>query len=275
MNSWYNICMPEKIPNSGRKAPEVQQLNFKGMRDLIMAGKCTRDEIRTNASLTLEEQVSLGDLLAERLEWEQVRLKEENAELQKEVHSNKEEISHLREMVGRDALVTDALNREYMTDILESVIRELKHQGEKRRSPKLKAAVLVYIDINKFKEINDRYGHSVGDQALIILGRRIAETIRPRDHLFRPGGDEFLIVLPVYEPANGEGIDEAVDPKALYENIIRNLRSNLFVDVEEERIPISLSTGVDVLDSTSPLTAEEVIKKAEQKMYKEKRGETQ
>ena len=178
-------------------------------------------------------------------------------------------------MVGRDALVTDALNREYMTDILESVIRELKHQGEKRRSPKLKAAVLVYIDINKFKEINDRYGHSVGDQALIILGRRIAETIRPRDHLFRPGGDEFLIVLPVYEPANGEGVDEAVDPKALYENIIRNLRSNLFVDVEGERISISLSTGVDVLDSTSPLTAEEVIKKAEQKMYKEKRGETQ
>ena len=56
--------------------------------------------------------------------------------------------------------------------------------------------VLLYIDLDDFKPINDMYGHHVGDRVLVEVGRRIAAVIGPGDIVGRLGGDEFAVVCP-------------------------------------------------------------------------------
>lgn len=55
---------------------------------------------------------------------------------------------------------------------------------------------LLFIDLNDFKPVNDRYGHEVGDQLLTIAGRRLRKSLRPKDIIGRPGGDEFVALVP-------------------------------------------------------------------------------
>jgi diguanylate cyclase (GGDEF)-like protein/PAS domain S-box-containing protein len=81
-----------------------------------------------------------------------------------------------------DAL-TGLPNRVYLTHQLEEA---LKHAG---------AAAVLYVDLDRFKLINDTLGHSVGDQVLIEVARRFRESIRERDVAGRIGGDEFILLL--------------------------------------------------------------------------------
>ena len=60
------------------------------------------------------------------------------------------------------------------------------------RSPSILA--VAFIDLDRFKEVNDRHGHGVGDRVLIAAGRRLAEAVRPADTLARIGGDEFVVL---------------------------------------------------------------------------------
>jgi diguanylate cyclase (GGDEF)-like protein len=55
---------------------------------------------------------------------------------------------------------------------------------------------LLFIDLNDFKKINDQYGHAVGDQLLTIAARRLQKSLRPCDIIGRPGGDEFVALVP-------------------------------------------------------------------------------
>ncbi|MDA7746343.1 GGDEF domain-containing protein [Psychromonas sp.] len=63
---------------------------------------------------------------------------------------------------------------------------------------------LVMCDLDKFKEVNDNFGHSIGDDTLALFGKLIRESIRPTDYAYRFGGEEFLILLP------NSNLDEAV-----------------------------------------------------------------
>lgn len=67
--------------------------------------------------------------------------------------------------------------------------------GHPRRQP-LPPMAFVMIDADRFKAINDRFGHSVGDAVLVELGQRMGRLVRPDDRLFRLGGEEFLLLLP-------------------------------------------------------------------------------
>ncbi len=55
---------------------------------------------------------------------------------------------------------------------------------------------LAFLDLDKFKQVNDEHGHLVGSQLLALTGRRLQELSRPRDICFRYGGDEFVILMP-------------------------------------------------------------------------------
>ncbi len=81
-----------------------------------------------------------------------------------------------------DAL-TGLPNRVYVTHLLEE---KLKAQ---------QPAAVLYVDLDRYKLINDTLGHSVGDQVLIEVGRRFIDTLRPQDHAGRIGGDEFILLL--------------------------------------------------------------------------------
>jgi diguanylate cyclase (GGDEF)-like protein len=97
----------------------------------------------------------------------------------------------LAEQAVRDSL-TGLHNRRYLTEALH---RDLQH-ARKHGSP----LSLAVLDVDHFKKINDNYGHSVGDAALIHLSRLLAGAVRPGETVGRHGGEEFVIVLPGSTP---------------------------------------------------------------------------
>ncbi|MBR3705085.1 MAG: GGDEF domain-containing protein [Oscillospiraceae bacterium] len=92
---------------------------------------------------------------------------------------------------------------------------------------------LVIIDVDKFKEVNDTYGHSAGDRALIRVAQVLTECFRDSDHVFRIGGDEFAAILPTVNPGSGERIREK----------LRHV-NKLLSDPGDGAIPLTLSCGV-------------------------------
>lgn len=69
---------------------------------------------------------------------------------------------------------------------------------------------IVLLDVDHFKQVNDQYGHQTGDQVLQLIGRTVAESIRPQDLVGRWGGEEFLLLLPEIEPAHALAIAERI-----------------------------------------------------------------
>nr|VVV06646.1 putative signaling protein [Aliivibrio wodanis] len=129
------------------------------------------------------------------------------------------------------------------------------------RSGKVETKIAVYfLDLNKFKDINDTLGHDVGDEVLIETARILTETVRSRDDIFRLGGDEFLIIA--QDISHQSGIDR------LTLKIIEKFSSPILI--KGKRLPISLSIGVASYPNDS-LNGEELIKFADIAMYEAKK----
>jgi diguanylate cyclase (GGDEF)-like protein len=113
---------------------------------------------------------------------------------------------------------------------------------------------LVALDLDHFKPINDRCGHSVGDQALIALARTISTSLRPSDVAGRVGGDEFMIALP------GAGVSEA-------QAVVSRLRAALAsVTVGPTRETLTLSAGIAVYPRAAEYQAD-LMRFADGAMY--------
>jgi diguanylate cyclase len=87
----------------------------------------------------------------------------------------------------RDGL-TGLYNRRHWESLLQTELESFRRYRHK--------TTLVLIDIDHFKSINDNYGHSVGDQAIILLAQELQQTMRTADIIGRFGGDEFAAILP-------------------------------------------------------------------------------
>lgn len=120
---------------------------------------------------------------------------------------------------------------------------------------------LLMLDVDTFKEVNDTYGHLVGDQVLAAIGRRLEDIVRMTDIKCRYGGDEFLILLPDTPAIGGRQVAESV----------RQVLSTIRVPTGDgtESRPISVSVGVATLRSDDrDITT--VIARADQALYEAK-----
>ncbi len=126
----------------------------------------------------------------------EMRLEAERHALQLTVSLNKEEMANealrkseqdLQYAALHDSL-TNLANRKQLGDVLRKLIREYKHD------PSASFHVL-FLDIERFKDINDSLGHTIGDKVLMIAAKRFVRMVNPTDIVARIGGDEFAIVL--------------------------------------------------------------------------------
>ncbi len=110
-------------------------------------------------------------------------------------------IDGLCDLSLRDPL-TGLANRRHFHSVLEREIDRMARSGE--------AALLLMLDIDHFKKINDTHGHIAGDIVLQSVARTLNSCVRPMDTLARYGGEEFAIVLPSCQPAFGRSIAERI-----------------------------------------------------------------
>ncbi|MCW8335403.1 diguanylate cyclase [Vibrio paucivorans] len=151
--------------------------------------------------------------------------------------------------------LTKLPNRRYFMYTLEHHFDQVQHNGQKE------TFALLNIDLDKFKAINDLYGHAAGDKVLIACAERIKSVLRTSDVVARVGGDEFLVLLPRISNKNDVDVINIELQKAIC------LTPVIY---EQHLISVHVSVGYafynkDVLD------IEGMLKKADENMYEEKR----
>ncbi|HZC28458.1 MAG TPA: EAL domain-containing protein [Gaiellaceae bacterium] len=163
-----------------------------------------------------------------------------------DITAEREAQEQLRQQALYDSL-TGLANRAFFHEQLEHAVAMRKESYQQ--------TALVYVDLNDFKEINDQYGHSVGDDVLAELGSRIKKLIRAGDSVARLGGDEFAVLLSVVSEAD----EAAVVAERLLEHIQRP------IDVAERQFTVKASIGIAIGGSAS-----ELLKQADAAMYRAK-----
>jgi diguanylate cyclase (GGDEF)-like protein len=165
-------------------------------------------------------------------------------------------IGRLMDMIAavRDLSLNDPLTKaanwrffeEYANKAIKSAIRE--------RRP----LTLAFLDLDNFKALNDRLGHAVGDEALLLLAKTIRADIRPEDMLARLGGDEFVLLLPGAE-------FEAADV------VLRRLHEAVTKEMAARGWGVTASVGA-VTFTTLSSTIGTLLARADELMYEVKRN---
>ncbi|MFP4458108.1 MAG: diguanylate cyclase [Candidatus Zixiibacteriota bacterium] len=156
---------------------------------------------------------------------------------------------HIQYQSEHDPL-TDLYNRRYLN---QTAIKKLRKTYN--------SAFFLMIDIDRFKEVNDKFGHLEGDRVLRETSTIISNTIGKKDIVFRFGGDEFLIIMP--------GASEK-DYKSVVENLQTEIQ-NWSHKQDNIDFEITLSIGKSRWHRDSEQTIEKVIQEADERMYKRKR----
>ena len=158
-------------------------------------------------------------------------------------------VTKLEHLSQTDSLTGLANRREILSQLSDEIARMERGQ---------KASTLVYVDLNKFKEINDKYGHKVGDNALVEFSQQMKVLLRDSDRFGRIGGDEFVILL--------YGTDDK-ETEIFFERIAQH---DFTLNVNNTSVvPITFSVGW-VTWSAETSTVEEWLDKADEVMYEKK-----
>ncbi|WP_299183176.1 bifunctional diguanylate cyclase/phosphodiesterase [uncultured Neptuniibacter sp.] len=150
--------------------------------------------------------------------------------------------------------LTGLPNRRLLFSRLESAITRAERQ--------MTQLAVLYIDLNKFKPINDIYGHSMGDRVLIEVAHRLRSCFRTTDTVARLGGDEFVALVDIENSEQAATIAEKV-----HQNLIEPFSLN---DQTQASAEISASIGISLFPSDAG-SANELLEKADEAMYKAKR----
>ena len=153
----------------------------------------------------------------------------------------------LRQLAYRDQL-TGLYNRSAFMQIVEHALHRARDRGGR--------LALLYLDIDRFKRINDTLGHTIGDALLRKIAKRIRSILRAQDEAARLGGDEFVVLL--------EDIDQQTTPARVAHALLDRIRAPLSVDGKPLHITSSIGICVYPEDGDNPAT---LFKNADAAMY--------
>ncbi len=149
--------------------------------------------------------------------------------------------------------LTGALNRQAFFHILDQEYSRVTRFGE--------PGCIVLLDIDNFKNINDKFGHAAGDKVLIAITRFIIENMRPYDSVCRYGGEEFLMCMPKTTVEMAHNIVERIREKLSQQEV---------AVTEKESINVSASFGLTAMSAQEKL--KQTIEHADKALYKAKKG---
>lgn len=189
----------------------------------------------TNPHLYTEKDIKLMEFVSE-----QIAIAIQRKQLEEE----------MKKLAYFDSL-TGACNRGYGLSLLG---RELKFARRRKT-----LFLLIYIDIDDFKNINDTFGHGEGDQVLKKVVKLLKSALREIDIICRMGGDEFLLIFPDSSPKDLSIINERFNKNLIKLNQTIN-----------KPYKIGFSMGISCYDPNNPQPMDELIRIADNRMYEDK-----
>jgi diguanylate cyclase (GGDEF)-like protein len=165
------------------------------------------------------------------------------------LHDKQRELAHL----ATHDVLTGLPNRMLFMQKLESAIDEATRRQE--------GLAVLFVDLDRFKQINDQFGHSVGDKVLVAVARRLKQVLCSADVVARLGGDEFIVLI--------EGPRVAEAAPGIAARIMEALNETLRVD--GHGMSVGASIGISLFPDDSG-TAEELLHNADAAMYAAKSG---
>ena len=177
-----------------------------------------------------------------------IRAAERILDLQSELLAAHEALRH---QASHDSL-TGLLSRAAIFERLEQELDRTSREGN--------FLAVVMADIDKFKRINDTYGHSAGDTVLHEVAQRMLQAARPYDGFGRYGGEEFLMVIPGCEEVRAAEVAQR----------FRLAVSAQPIEAAGHTVPVTVSLGVAAALGSAQLGAQELIRRADAALYRAK-----
>ncbi|MFI5843354.1 PAS domain S-box protein [Catenuloplanes sp. NPDC051500] len=177
-------------------------------------------------------------------------LRDITAQQQMEAERSRYE-ARLAHMATHDTL-TDLPNRALLMDRLTMALNRTRRTG--------KTVTLLYLDVDRFKEVNDTFGHTIGDQLLTTVASRLRQSVRPSDTVARIGGDEFVILC-----------DDQAKPEDV-SVIVARLTSTVSRPIVLPTCVLNPEISIGHANSGDQPTADELVQAADEAMYQHKRG---
>ncbi|MFA5792141.1 MAG: GGDEF domain-containing protein [Candidatus Paceibacterota bacterium] len=249
--------LPEKRPNL--EDPKV----FKELKDSIIDGVCEVQNLKgalARENISKEQYIELITLLAEKQE---------------------RRIDSLEDDKGIDIL-TGVYNRFALNTKLPKLIEQLNREGERRESSP-SSIMVIGLDIDNFKTVNEEYGHPIGDLAIEAVAVRLREVVKEfgGDMVFHPHGDEFRLILVIKKNLTDEQLRD------IFIRIQEKTNTDLIVEIKsdegivEKKFNMTMAMGYAVLKQSKledqgngEILARELIKAADTDQLKEKEQST-
>lgn len=232
--SWLK-CLPDDAIH--QTLPEIKRLTsqskeYRGELELTsVAGKRCWTEI--NVVGLFDERYALSGMIITLNDITEIKKNEKN----------------LQQMANYDHL-TGLANRGFFTDRLHVAVTRVKRHG---------ATALMFIDLDKFKQINDTLGHPVGDGVIQTVAQRLNSAVRAEDSVARLGGDEFAIIF--------TDVQSALVLSTIATKLIDSIHQPF--ELDGHFIKISCSIGIAISENDGD-TAEALLKRADLAVYKAK-----
>jgi len=198
--------------------------------------------------------VSLGSFIAVAIENSRAHaeLLRVNGELTAEKVSLQRLAAKVSRIANHDGL-TGLPNRLLLGELLDKALLQAKRLK--------KQVAVLFMDLDDFKPINDRFGHQAGDIALVEVARRLKDALRASDVVARVGGDEFIAVVMDMDDANGA--------RLVANKLIDAFAAPLMVNGEARQVGISIGIALYPDDGKS---SDDLLRKADEAMYKIKKN---